>query len=107
MLPPPHWALRRGLRIPGLRTESDSPLRQQNHAHPGASPIPGLPTTRIRRSEPNATSKRQSQPSALSWPATSPGACRVVLVANAPTCDTVRIEGVAFWFTHALVLVTW
>src|SRR5271154_6198488 len=90
-LSPPHGALRRGLRIPGLRTESDSPLRRQNAAHPGASPIPELSTTRIRRSEPNATSKRQSQPSALSSPATSPDACPAVLVANEPTYDTVRI----------------
>ena len=31
-LSPPHGALRRGLRIPGLRTKSDSPLRRQNPA---------------------------------------------------------------------------
>jgi hypothetical protein len=61
-----------------------------DQAHPGASPIPGLSTTRIRRSAPNATSKLQSQPSALSWRATSPDACPVVLVANEPTYDTVR-----------------
>src|SRR5271165_2867416 len=91
-LSPPHGALRRGLRIPGLRTESDSPLRRQNPAHPSASPIPGLSTPRIRRSEPNATSKRQSQPSALSWHATSPDACPVVLVANELTYDTVRLS---------------
>src|SRR6202161_3770052 len=92
-LPPPHGALRRGLRISGLRTESDSPLRQQNPVHPGVSSIPGLPTTRIRRSEPNATSKRQSQPYALSWHATSPDACPVVLVANEPTYDLPNARG--------------
>ncbi len=68
-----------------------SPLRRQNPARPGASPIPELSTPRIPRSEPNATSKRQSQPSALSSPATSPDACPVVLVANEPTYDTVRL----------------
>src|SRR5271166_3443363 len=90
-LSPPHGALRRGLRIPGLRAESDSPLSRQNTAHPGASTIPGLPTTRIRQSDPNATSKRQSQPSALSWLAASQDACRAVLVVNEPTYDTVRL----------------
>src|SRR5277367_802857 len=90
-LSPPHGALRRSLRIPGLRTESDSPLRRQNPAHPGASPIPGLSTPRIRQSEPNATSKRQSQRSELSWRAASRDACPVVLVANEPTYDTVRL----------------
>src|SRR5271166_2555687 len=90
-LSPPHGALRRGLRIPGLRTESDSPLRRQNPAHPSASPIPGLSTPRIRRSEPNATSKRQSQPSALSWPATSHDDCLAALAARELTYDTVRL----------------
>ena len=70
---------------------SDSPLRRQNPAHPGASSIPGLSTPRIRRSEPNATPKRQSQPSALNWPAASHDACRGALVANEPTYDTVRL----------------
>src|SRR5208282_2866957 len=91
-LSPPHGALRRGLRIPGLRTESDSPLRRQNPAHPSASPIPGLSTPRIRRSEPNATSKRQSQPSALSWPATSHDDCLAALAARELTYDTVRLS---------------
>ena len=52
----------------------------------------GLSTPRIRRSEPNATSNRQSQASALSWPATSPDACPVAPVANEPTYDTVRLS---------------
>jgi hypothetical protein len=52
---------------------------------------PGLSTPRIRRSEPNVTSKLQSQSSVLSWLATSPDACPVVLVANEPTCDTVDL----------------
>src|SRR5580693_4163616 len=90
-LSPPHGALRRGLRIPGLRTESDSPLRRQNPPLPGASPIPSLSPTRSRRSGPNATSKRQSQRSALSLPATSPDACRAALVVNEQTYDTVRL----------------
>ena len=72
---------------------SDSPLRRQNPRHQSAWPIPWFSTPRIRPSEPNAISKRQSQPSALSWPATSPGACRVALVAKEPTYDTVRLRG--------------
>ena len=77
----------------GLRTESDSPLRRRNAAHAGASPIPGLSTPQdAAESEPNATSKRQSQRSELSWRAASRDACPVVLVANEPTYDTVRLD---------------
>ena len=67
------------------------PLRRQNPAHPGASPIRGLSTPRIRQSEPNATSKRHSQPCASNWRATSRDPRRGALVANEPIYDTVRL----------------
>jgi hypothetical protein len=68
-------------------------LTRGDNRKAGASPIPGLSTTRIRRPDPNATSKRRSQLSALSWRAASQDACRAALVANALTYDTVRLAG--------------
>src|SRR5271156_5903261 len=91
-LSPPHGALRRSLRIPGLRTESDSPLRRQNPRHQNVWPIQRLSTPRIPRSEQNATSNRPSQASALGWPEVSPGDCPDAPVAKEPTCDTVRLR---------------
>ena len=67
-------------------------LTRGDNRKAGASPIPGLSTTRIRRPDPNATSKRRSQLSALSWRAASQDACRAALVANALTYDTVRLD---------------
>src|SRR5271168_4158738 len=90
-LSPPHGALRRSLRIPGLRTESDSPLRRQNSRHQNVWPTQRLSTPRIPRSEQNATSNRPSQASALGWPEVSPGDCPDAPVAKEPTCDTVRL----------------
>src|SRR5271166_5517939 len=91
-LSPPHGALRRSLRIPGLRTESDSPLRRQNPGHQNVWPIRRFSTPRIPRSEQNATSNRPSQASALGWPEVSPGDCPDAPVAKEPTCDTVRLR---------------
>jgi hypothetical protein len=58
--------------------------------------LSATPAADRRRSGPNATSKHQSQPSALSSPATSPDACRVALVVNEPTYDTVRLTAQNF-----------
>src|SRR5208282_6470822 len=81
------------LRIPGLRTESDSPLRRQNPGHQNVWPIQRFSTPRIPRSAQNATSNRPSQASALGWPEVSPGDCPDAPVAKEPTCDTVRLVG--------------
>ncbi len=64
-LPSPRHAVHRGLRVPDLRAGDDSPLRTSfRQVIPGASGIRRLPTQRIRRYGPNATSRTRSQPSA-------------------------------------------
>ena len=94
-LSPPHGALRRSLRIAGLRTEFDfPPLRRQNpRQNQNVSPIQRFSAPRIPRSAQNATSNRPSQASALGWPELSPGDCPDAPVAKEPTCDTVRLAG--------------
>ena len=82
-LPPPRHARDRRLRIPGLRAESDSPLRAALRDAPqSTSPTQGLSTPRRPRSDPNATSPTRSPPSALDSPTPSHDGCRDAPAAN-------------------------
>ena len=74
-----------------LRTKSRIPPSGDKILLIPAPPLsPGYRPRGSAESEPNATSKRQSQRSELSWRAASRDACPVVLVANEPTYDTVN-----------------
>jgi hypothetical protein len=48
-------------------------------------------TSRIRRTDRNAISSRQSQPCALGWPDSRRGDCPNVPAADAQICDAVRL----------------
>ena len=64
-LPSPRHAVHRGLRIPDLRAGDDSPLRTSfRRAVPATCRSRRLPTQRLRRCGPNATSQTRSQPCA-------------------------------------------
>ena len=83
----------RRLRIPGLRAESDSPLRASLCAVPqSASPTQRLSTPRLRRSDPNVTSPTRSPASALDSRAPWRDGCSDVRAARGPIYDTVRLR---------------
>jgi hypothetical protein len=86
------------IRIPDLRTGSDSPLRtKRRHSRRRTSPSRRLSTPRIPRSDLNVTSQPRSPLSAPSSPALSHASSRAAPVASAShadrTYDTVRLNG--------------
>ena len=64
-LPPPRHAVHHGLRVPGLREGDDSPLWIScHHVLQGTCHSQRLSTQRLRRCEPNDTSRTRSRPCA-------------------------------------------
>src|SRR4051794_16007466 len=95
-LSPSRHAVHRRIRIPDLRTGSDSPLRtKRRHSRRRTSPSRQLSTPRIPRSDLNVTCQPRSPLSASSSPALSHAPSRAAPVASAPhadpICDTVRL----------------
>src|SRR4051794_35337520 len=95
-LSPSRHAVHRRIRIPDLRTGSDSPLRtKRRHSRRRTSPSRRLSTPRIPRSDLNVTCQPRSPLSAWSSPAQSHASSRdahVAIVSHADrTYDTVRL----------------
>jgi hypothetical protein len=62
-LPPPRYAVHRGLRIPDLREGEDSPLSiSSRRAVPAICATRRLPTQGLRLCVPNGTFQTRSQP---------------------------------------------
>src|SRR5665213_4002041 len=92
-LPPPRHAVHRRLRIPGLREGDDSPLwtlfRQAVRETYGSQ---RLPTQRLRRCEPNDTSRTRSRHCASAAASPSPADYRDAHAAQLQYTETYHAE---------------
>src|ERR1700730_8611807 len=95
-LPPPRYAVHRGLRIPGLREGDDSPLGISFHqAVQETCGFQRLPTQRLRHCDPNVTSRTRLRRCDEDSSLPSPGTSHAVPVAfgnrSVFFCDAVRL----------------
>src|SRR3982074_2447755 len=95
-LPPPPYAVHRGLRFPGLREGDDSPLGISFHqAVQETCGFQRLPTQRLRHCDPNVTSRTRLRRCDEDSSSPSPGTSHAVPVAfgnrSVFFCDAVRL----------------
>src|SRR6202051_3345183 len=100
-LPPPRYAVHRGLRIPGLREGDDSPLGISFHqAVQETCGFQRLRTQRLRPCDPNVTSRTRLRRCGEDSSLPSPGTSHAVPVAlgnrSVFFCDAVRVTEVPY-----------